>query len=631
MSKLARLRILPGAVVYFESVRYQVIDLVSATYLIVKNDEGKTKTVKASDVVPDLKQPVAPLPDLGIIGADKWERALEIYSAIEPLLALGNNGRTRADVKKVADAVDRNIATVYRWIEDYESTGLLSSLIRKARKDTGSKRLNPQVEEIIQQVINELYMDPQRRTVTKVAKEARKRCKQIGLQEPDPQTVSNRILEISEEQRMRRRRGSKAAAEHFDPIQGSFPGADFPLAVVQIDHTPMDVILVDDVSRLPIIRPFLTIATDVYSKMCVGYYMSLNHPGALATGMCLSRAILGKESLLMALGLDDMSWPCWGVMTRIHSDNAKEFRGNLLGLAAKQYGIIVERRPKGRPHYGGHVERAFRTFMHEVHNELPGTTFSSVNEKLEYDSEGKAVMTFDALEKWFTLFLLGVYHQSPHAGNDGLPPIVKWDRGIYGTDNGIGTGIPMRVPDEERLRLDFMPIITPMPTVQRYGIQFNSVQYWCDALRYFISDEDSNLGTGKARYVCRYDPRNLSKIWMFDPKSEKYIEVPYRDLSRPPISLWELKEAKRQLKKESIASTNEELIFKTVDRMRALVADEAEQTKAARVKRQKQKQWSSASKASSENSKTSNKESPQAESFSESEDFIPFDGIREAE
>ena len=38
---------------------------------------------------------------------------------------------------------------------------------------------------------------------------------------------------------------------------GHFPGADCPLAVAQIDHTPMDVIVVDEEHRQPIQRPSL--------------------------------------------------------------------------------------------------------------------------------------------------------------------------------------------------------------------------------------------------------------------------------------------------------------------------------------------------------------------------------------
>ncbi|MFP3467911.1 transposase, partial [Leifsonia sp. SIMBA_070] len=56
-------------------------------------------------------------------------------------------------------------------------------------------------------------------------------------------------------------------------------------------------------------------------------------------------------------------WPIYGKMQKIHVDNAKEFRGNMLTRACQQHGIILEYRPKGQPNYGPHVERAFRTFM----------------------------------------------------------------------------------------------------------------------------------------------------------------------------------------------------------------------------------------------------------------------------
>lgn len=45
--------------------------------------------------------------------------------------------------------------------------------------------------------------------------------------------------------RVEKREGKKRAAEKYEPIKGHFPGADRPLAVAQIDHTPMDVIVVD--------------------------------------------------------------------------------------------------------------------------------------------------------------------------------------------------------------------------------------------------------------------------------------------------------------------------------------------------------------------------------------------------
>lgn len=626
MSKLARLRIIPGMAAIFEEQCFHVVDLINSLEVLLRSVDGSLKVVKASELTPDLKRPLVPPPDLGLVTKDKWEEAVQNYEAIASLVSLGTRKRTRADVQSVAESIGKNIATVYRWLDLYESTGLVSSLIRRRRNDAGKKRLDERVEKIIIDTIENFYLTAQLRTPAKTAYEIRKICLQNSLPAPDASTVRNRIFELSEEYRLRRRRGSKAADERFSPLRGSFPGADFPLAVVQIDHTPVDVIIVDDENRKAIKRPYLTLATDVYSKMCVGFFLSLDHPGGLATGLCISRAILGKESYLHSLGLDHLTWPCWGVMSKIHTDNAKEFRGTLLGKATTQYGIVAERRPKGRPKYGGDVERAFRTYMHEVHNELPGTTFSNVQQKQDYDSEGRAIMSFSALEKWLALFILGVYHQRPHAGNNGIPPIVQWERGINGADGELGTGIPMRVPDENRLKLDFMPFF--MRTVQEYGIRNSSITYWSDALRRYIHARNPNARNLKQEYLCRYDPRDLSKIWMFDPEIDRYLEVPYRDLSRSPVSLWEVKDAQRLMKEESRSSTNEELIFRTIDEMRQIVAEEAAKKKSARVKQQRRKQWEIAPKVKLNNDLVKPSKSTLVES--PAEDFFPFDDIRES-
>ena len=630
MTLLSSLRIIPGVRVCRGEDKYLVLDLISSTKVLVESEEGEQHVFDASDFVPDLKTTSSDIPDLTRIQERHWKRAFEIYTLIQPLVELGRKRRTREDVERVAASINKHPATVYRWLRDYESTGLISSLLRQKRKDQGQKRLDARVEKIIEDTIETFYLNKQKRSPNKTGEEIRKICIEQGLPPPDLSTVRKRIYAISGELRVRKRDGAKAADEQYEPIRGHFPGADFPLAVIQIDHTPMDVIIVDDVHRRPIGRPFLTSGIDVLSKMMAGFYISLDHPGALATGMCISRCILSKEVFLASLGIDDLEWPCWGVMRTVHTDNAMEFRGTMLGKAAKEYGIIPERRPKGRPKYGGHVERAFRTFMAEIHNEIPGTTFSNVKEKLDYDSEGHAIMTLSALEKWFTIFILGVYHQKPHSGNNGLPPIVKWERSIYSTDDEIRcTGIPMRVPDEERLKLDFMPYFER--TVQEYGIINKGISYYTDALRGLIHMRDPKSHKLKQKFVCRYDPRDLSRLWLFEPESNKYTEVPYRDRSRPPISLWELKEAQRMLREQSLSATNEELIFKTIDQMRAIVKEESKKTKKARRMQQRQKQWEATQK---ENQKSKNIKQEVKEDIRDEEpdiaDFEPFTDIRES-
>jgi putative transposase len=234
--------------------------------------------------------------------------------------------------------------------------------------------------------------------------------------------------------------------------------------VGQIDHTLLAIIVVDDVERKPIGRPWITVLIDVWSRMVLGSYVSLDPPGTIGTALCIAHASLPKERWLAEHGIDAV-WPCWGFVQRIHVDNAKEFRGHTLRRACKEYGIGLEFRPVKKPEYGGHIERLMGTVAAEIHA-LPGTTFSSPDERGEYDSEGKAVFTLAELEVWLATWITQVYHQRLHRGIQ-RKPLALWEEGIRGTKERPGIGVPSRIVDEARLRIDLMPFFER--TVQQQG------------------------------------------------------------------------------------------------------------------------------------------------------------------
>ena len=97
---------------------------------------------------------------------------------------------------------------------------------------------------------------------------------------------------------------------------------------------PVDLILVDDIHRRPVGRPWITLAMDVFSRMVVGFYVSFDPPGAMAVGLCLAHAILPKEGWLAKYEVAT-AWPVWGVMAVVHADNAKEFHGRMLRAARR--------------------------------------------------------------------------------------------------------------------------------------------------------------------------------------------------------------------------------------------------------------------------------------------------------
>jgi putative transposase len=557
-----------------------VLDLDNV--LVRESETGAAQRVKIRDLQPpepDAERPlVAVSADLTAIEDAAWQSARERFAIIQPLLE--ESASTRVQVHARAASVGRHPATLYRWLQQYRHSGRLSSLVPDKRgRRWGQRLLHPDVEAILTTTIDEVYLSAQKRSIPQTYTEVERRCRNAGLRPPHALTVRKRIYALSAQETMRRREGGKAVRETYAPLRGSFPGAHWPLAVVQIDHTPVDLILVDDVHRRPVGRPWITLAIDVFSRMVAGFYVSFDPPGAMTVGLCLAHAILPKDTWLARHDIVT-SWPIWGVMDTVHADNAKEFRGSMLRKACEEYGIELHWRPVGRPHFGGHIERLLGTLNHEIHT-LPGSTFSNPGTRGQYDAEQHAALTLAEFERWLAILIVEVYHQRLHR-ELGTTPLRKYEEGIFGTEARPGRGLPARVLEETRLRLDFMPYAER--TVQRHGIVIDEIQYFDDVLRSWINASDPGDVTGKRKrkFIVRRDPRDLSRVYFYDPDLKQYFEIPYRNTTHPPLSLWALREVRRKLKEAGQQAVNEDLIFDAYTRLRALEAEAVQETKRVR-------------------------------------------------
>src|SRR4029453_4234105 len=101
----------------------------------------------------------------------------------------------------------------------------------------------------------------------KTADEISMRFHNTKLAPPHYNTIRNRIAAIAERERHKKRLGATAPRRRHSAYPFHFPGADWPLAVVQIDHTKFDIMLVDDIHRLCIGRPWGTLAIDLFTRV----------------------------------------------------------------------------------------------------------------------------------------------------------------------------------------------------------------------------------------------------------------------------------------------------------------------------------------------------------------------------
>jgi putative transposase len=160
---------------------------------------------------------------------------------------------------------------------------------------------------------------------------------------------------------------------------------------------------------------------------------------------------------------------------------------------------------------------------------------------------------------------------------------------MFGTAEQPGRGLPDRLLDETRLRLDLMPY--EERTVQPYGIVMDGIEYYDDVLRPWINAVEPGDSTGKRKrkFIVRRDPRDISVVYFFDPELKQYYAIPYRQMTHPAMSVWELREVRRQLKEEGHKAVNEDLIFRAYNRLRALQDEAVKETKKARRSAQRRR------------------------------------------
>jgi putative transposase len=299
--------------------------------------------------------------------------------------------------------------------------------------------------------------------------------------------------------------------------------------------------------------------------MVAGFCLSFDDPSALAVALVLTHAVLPKETWLAERRIS-LPWPVSGIPDWIETDNGEEFHSKAFERGAAEYGIRLTYRPRGSPQVGGHIERLIGTFMHRIHL-VPGSTFSNVAEKDGYDSAGRAVMTLKELERWLALEILGVYHQSVHTALRQAPE-QAWN------ERTSTRPMPVRHPqDPSRFLLDFLPAEERL--IRRDGIRMFNLHYWDNVL-------SPLAGRSQQRFVIKYDPRDLSRVYWCDDKGD-YWPIPYRDLGAPPITLWEHRNAARKLRQDGLKSVDEKLILQTIAEQRELIAAARLRTRTARL------------------------------------------------
>lgn len=160
----------PGQPVSVAGRLHEITRVVGFDAVLARDQEtGELRKV----AIADLELPIEAArdgegerrPDLAAIPQKDWDIAEKKFEIIKPLL--GKAGRTAADVEGRARAASVDRSTVYRWLDTYERSGLLSSLLLPDRTGSREKRLDEEVEAIVKDAIKNRDLTKRKLSVMK--------------------------------------------------------------------------------------------------------------------------------------------------------------------------------------------------------------------------------------------------------------------------------------------------------------------------------------------------------------------------------------------------------------------------------------------------------------------------------
>lgn len=499
------------------------------------------------------------------------------FAIIQPLISMEN--RTERDVIAAAKASGLSKSKIYEMIRDYMDSRSITSLIPDKRgRKKGAKVIDVAVEAVIAEIIDRFHVTGQKRSGRKTFKRVQRECIRRDLKPPSENTVRNRISRVDAKYAATLREGRNKAKQDYQGVATGVPQSSTPLAFVQIDHTKVNLVVVDESHRLPIGRPWITLVIDVNTRAVLGVYLSLDDPSYVSVGAALANSMIPKKGYLKQLELEDVEWPVYGKATKYGADNGSDFRSNFLKATAKDYSFTIEWRPLDGTHFGGHIERLMGTFSNWM-NELPGATWSSPKERGDYDSDANAALTLRELEQYIVRHICEIYHKEEHSGlGNGLTPLRAWEQGLLGTPSTAGIGLPPIPSNPDRVEIDFLPPV--WRTLTRSGITYRTIPYFTDSLGPLLAAKVGSGGKGE-KTLFRHDPRDITFIWVWDETDQVYLRIPIAVRSMPPMTMSEF-QAIRKVRKKANEPYDVYSIAQHANKNDLLAEDAVRKTKKAR-------------------------------------------------
>lgn len=521
-------RVIDGNLITIEDVISLAIFQYSHEQLLSMWSEGRITAIPLHSSVTSKTDPTPPEAALCQYPQVQIDKALRKKRYIDALMSMQNKlvftpGKLRPQILKVAEAIGDNsppgASTIHRWIQRFVHNGNAPSSLLDRFETRGwfGCRSAPEVQEALMELIENEYLTPPGMPMREIHSKLLNRVHQLNilrptdnqLQPPSYHVVRRAIKAYPAYERAIAKFGKQEASIRFRTSLFTAP-ASLVLEAAEIDHTPVDLFIIDERSKLPLGRPTLTMLIDRKSRMILGIYVSFGGPSTEAVFQCLRHAILPKKYLKNRYPRVEGDWPCYGLPIILVMDNGLEFHSKALEQACLELGIILQFCPKKKPYFKGRVERAFRSIAHGFFHVQKGTSLANWMDRHGYDPLKMAVATLDEFMHALHIWIVDVYSASFHRGLN-RTPLGVWNDGVVNN--------PPRLPDLHTLDVALTEF--DQRVLWHYGIELFNLRYNSRDL----APIRSQLGE-KVPVQVRYNRADIGHIYVIHPTTGEAIKVP---------------------------------------------------------------------------------------------------------
>ncbi|WP_432258354.1 hypothetical protein [Cupriavidus sp. TMH.W2] len=480
---------------------------------------------------------------------------LHVLRKLSYIQGIQDRGITRGQLKLIAEAArmiaaelgDKNTpgeSSISAWMKKYEESGSQPTSLVSGREGVRrSASVDASHEEIVDKVINDKYCNLRRPSVKtaylsyirSVRRENRQRAEH-GVTEcrvMSERTFLRRIKAKPAFEVYESRYGHQAALAKFKHVKSSSPARSI-LDFAEIDHTRLNLYVIDDRLLIPLGRPWITVIRDRFSGAVLGFFVTFCAPSLRSVFGALKHSILPHRDVRGFWPGIINEWTPWGLSAAYQVDRGAEFMSESFRIAIAELGARYVYSPARQPWTKGSIERFFGMMELTFLDDIPGKTFRSLLVRGEYDPKTTAVVRFSTLIYLLHKWVVDFVHISPNSRKH-LSPIEIWNQHVDDID---------RVGISHIDKLEAVLGHRRTAPLTRRGIAFESLQY-------ASADTDALFRKHGPGLLVDYvvAPENLGFIHLLHPDLKKYACIPCTSLDYANgLSLFQHKLLKRYIK-----------------------------------------------------------------------------------